>query len=96
MSKKVTDGQLWHLIGFIKSSSIRYKTLKSLENDILTPTDIAKKADLTPYNVSRALRDLKQSDLVMCMNERSRKGRIYQNTELGSRILEILEKKTIK
>ncbi len=96
MSNKISEDELWQLIGYVKSSSPRYTILKILENDILIPTDISKQSDLTPIQVSRALRDLKKHGLVKCMNEQSHKGRIYLNTETGSRILEILNNKSIK
>ena len=92
MPQKVNEEKIWELIGFIKVSPTRYKTLKTLKTDFLMPSEIAKSTGLRTTQVSNALSDLKEKDLVVCMNESAKKGRIYQNTELGLAILERLEK----
>ena len=92
MDKKLSEDKIWELIGFIKVSPTRFKTLKTLNTDFLMPSEIAKLTDLRTTQISNALHDLKEKNLVVCMNENARKGRIYQNTELGLEILEILDK----
>lgn len=92
MDEKLTEDEIWKLIGFIKVSQIRYQTLKTLETDFLMPSEIAKSTGLRTTQISNALRDLKEKDLVICMNESARKGRIYQNTDLGLEILKRLDK----
>lgn len=92
MPQKVNEEEIWELIGFIKVSPTRYKTLKTLRTDFLMPSEIAKTTGLRTTQVSNALADLKEKDLVICMNESARKGRLYQNTELGLEILERLER----
>lgn len=91
MPEKEYEKRIWDLIGFVKISPIRYKTLKTLDADFLMPSEIAKSTGLRTTQVSNALGDLKEKKLVMCMNETAKKGRIYQNTKLGLEILEILE-----
>lgn len=95
MNEKLDDKKKWEIIGFIKVSSTRYKTLKILKNDFLIPSEIAKSTGLHSNQVSNALHDLKKMNLVVCQNENAKKGRVYQNTELGREILEILEKKKL-
>ena len=56
------------------------------------PSEIAKQTGLRTTQISNALRDLKERDLVVCLNETARKGRIYQNTPLGLEILKRIEK----
>ncbi|WP_407424526.1 MarR family transcriptional regulator [Methanobrevibacter sp.] len=92
MPQKVNEEEIWELIGFIKVSPTRYKTLKTLRTDFLMPSEIAKTTGLRTTQVSNALADLKEKDLVICMNESARKGRLYQNTELGLEILQRLER----
>ena len=92
MDEKLTEDEIWKLIGFIKVSQIRYQTLKTLETDFLMPSEIAKSTGLRTTQISNTLRDLKEKDLVICMNESARKGRIYQNTDLGLEILKRLDK----
>lgn len=93
MPKEEYDDEIWEILGFIKISRIRYITLKALDDDFLMPIEISNKTDLRVTQVSYALNDLKSKKLVECKNENSRKGRIYQNTELGSQILKIIEKR---
>lgn len=91
MPKKVYEKEIWDLVGFVKISPTRYMTLKTLNTDFYMPSEIAKSTGLRTTQVSNALADLKEKELVICMNESARKGRIYQNTELGLEILEILD-----
>ena len=92
MDEKLTEDEIWKLIGFIKVSQIRYQTLKTLETDFLMPSEIAKSTGFRTTQISNAIRDLKEKDPVICMNESARKGRIYQNTDLGLEILKRLDK----
>ncbi|MBQ6100248.1 MAG: MarR family transcriptional regulator [Methanobrevibacter sp.] len=89
---KLTQEELWEMIGFIKISPSRYLTLKTLSDSFLMPSEIARKSGMATTQVSNALYDLKRKDLVVCLNEKSHKGRIYQNTQLALDILEILDK----
>lgn len=91
MSDKIDDKEVWGIIGFIKVSPTRYKTLKVLEKNFLMPSEIAKTTGLRTTQVSNALHDLKEKNLVVCRNEEARKGRIYQHTELGSEILDLID-----
>jgi predicted transcriptional regulator len=77
------EKQMIQAISLIKSSEYRHKVLKAINSDILTPSEIAKKVGLRLNHVSMVLTDLKKSDLVKCLNEDTKKGRLYQLTELG-------------
>ena len=70
-------------ISLIKSSEYRQKVLKAIGVEILTPSEIAKKVDLRLNHVSMVLTDLKDKKLVKCLNEETKKGRLYELTELG-------------
>ena len=91
MAQEVNEEKIWELIGFIKVSPTRYKTLKTLKTDFLMPSEIAKTTGLRTTQISNALSDMKEKNLVICMNESAHKGRLYQNTELGLEILERLD-----
>lgn len=91
MKSKPTEDEIWAIIGLIKISKARYRTLQCLRNENLMPTEISKRTRLTPAQVSLALRDLKKLKIVRCMNENVRKGRIYHCTQLGEHIMEILD-----
>ena len=91
MEGKLTEDEIWDLIGFIKVSQTRYNTLKALETDFLMPTEIPRRTGIRTTQVSNALHDLKERNLVECKNEHVRKGRIYQITEDGLTILKKLK-----
>ena len=42
--------------------------------------------------ISNALHDIKEKEIVYCLNEDNVKGRLYQNTKLGLKLLKELEK----
>ena len=63
-----------------------------LYDRILTPSDIAEKLDIRINHISNYLTELKNNKLVVCLNENSRKGRLYQLTELGKQIFIELKK----
>lgn len=91
MNKKLSDAELWEIIGFVKASKPRYMTLATLETKFMTPSEIAKINNTRTTQISAALHDLKEKELVECLNENIRKGRLYKNTELGLTILKILK-----
>ena len=70
-------------ISLIKSSEYRHKVLKAIGDEVITPSEIARKVDLRLNHVSMVLTDLKNKKLVKCLNEETKKGRLYQLTELG-------------
>ena len=64
--------------------------MKSIGKSIKTPSNIAKEINLRTNHVSNVLKELKEKELVVCLNEDARKGRLYKNTELGVKILEYI------
>lgn len=84
------ESKLFEILGYVKVSSNRTKTLKSLDKDIKMPSEIARDINIKTSQVSAALSDLKGQGLVVCLNEEVRKGRLYKSTELGLKIIEFL------
>ena len=70
-------------ISLIKSGKYRHKVLKAIGNDIITPSEISKKIGIRLNHVSMVLTELKNNNLVLCLNEETKKGRLYQTTKLG-------------
>jgi len=70
-------------ISLIKSSDYRLRILKAIGNEILMPSEIAKKIEIRLNHVSMFLKELKDNGLVECLNEETKKGRLYQLTKLG-------------
>ena len=65
--------------------------MKSLEGDVLIPTQIARNSDIRPYHISKVLAELKAHELVECINPEVRKGRLYRLTDYGDKVVKNLE-----
>ena len=82
MEKQMIKG-----ISIIKNSEYRKKILLSLVDiNYLTPSEIAEKTKLRLNHVSNFLKDLKDNNLIICLNDNEKRGRLYQITELGKKV----------
>ena len=62
--------------------------MKAIGEDVKIPTEIAEDSGILRNHISNVLRELKEKELVECINPKSRKGRLYRLTEEGSDILD--------
>ena len=60
MAEKITDEEMWEIIGYIKVSAIRLKILKSLKDSFMMPSEIARMTGYSTTQISNSLRDLKE------------------------------------
>ena len=86
----MNEDKLYEILGYVKISTYRTKTLKSLNDTLKMPSEIAKEINASTSQVSAALSDLKKQKLVICVNEEVRKGRLYKCSELGLEIIKLL------
>lgn len=86
----MNEDKLYEILGYVKISTYRTKTLKSLNDTLKMPSEIAKDINASTSQVSAALSDLKKQKLVICVNEEVRKGRLYKCSELGLEIIKLL------
>ncbi|MBQ2666503.1 winged helix DNA-binding protein [Methanobrevibacter sp.] len=77
------------VVRYVNKSTYRSRTLKAIGDDIKIPKEIAKDSDILQSHISNVLRELKEKNLVECLNPKSRKGRLYRLSEEG---LEVLDK----
>ena len=84
------EKELFEILGYVKISTYRTNTLKSISDELKMPSEIANEINIKTSQVSAALSDLKKKDLVICVNEEVRKGRLYKCTDLGKEILKKL------
>lgn len=91
MSQK--DDELLKLTSYVEISKYREKTLKSIGNNVKIPTNIAKDSDIRTNHISKVLSELKSKEIVECINEEARKGRLYRLTDTGKEVLESINKK---
>ncbi|WP_292600970.1 MarR family transcriptional regulator [Methanobrevibacter sp. UBA212] len=86
----MNEKELYSILGYVKVSKYRTHTLKTIGHAYKMPTEIARETEFKTSQVSTALIDLKKKNLVVCLNEDAKKGRLYRCTELGHEILEHL------
>lgn len=67
------------------------KTMKSLDGEVLIPSQIAKNSGIRTNHISKVLAELKAHELVECINPEVRKGRLYRLTDKGEKVTENLE-----
>lgn len=67
MKKEVIDG-----FSQIKVSNSRKKVLLALEDNVLMPSEIAKITSISPSHTSKALRELENNELIVCLNPEKR------------------------
>jgi predicted transcriptional regulator len=88
---KEYDDELLELLVYIKTSKYRKKILLSLESGkFKIPSEIAKYVDTITSHVSCHLSGLKKRNLITCVNEGAKKGRLYLITDKGKRVLKHL------
>lgn len=92
MSQKELEPNFWSLIGYIKVSPARLNCIKIIGTEYKMPKEIAKESEMRITQISNALHDLKEKEIVFCLNEDNIKGRLYKNTNLGLELLEELNK----
>ena len=79
------------LAGWIKASSYRNRVMINLGNKTKTPSSIARDSQIKMNHVSMVLKALKEKKLIICLNEDSKKGRLYQMTDLGKQVAQAVK-----
>ena len=80
--------QMLKEVGYIQVSTYRTKVMKSLDGDVKIPSQIAKDTDIMQNHMSNTLKQLKEHELVECINPEVRKGRLYRLTDKGEKIID--------
>ena len=65
--------------------------MKALDGEVKIPTQIANDADIRINHISKVLSELKAKEMIECINEDQRKGRLYRLTSIGDEIVDKLE-----
>ena len=74
-------------VGYIQVSTYRTKVMKSLDGEVKIPSKIAKDTDIMQNHMSATLKQLKEHELVECINPEVRKGRLYRLTDKGEKLV---------
>ena len=83
---KLSDEMLTEM-SYVKISTYRTKVMKSLDDKVKMPSQIAKDSDILQNHISTVLKQLKEHELVECINPEVRKGRLYRLTSKGDVIV---------
>ena len=59
-------------------------------NDVLMPKQIAEHSEIRSNHISKVLRELSDTNLIVCINPESRKGRLYKLTPFGNGVCNAL------
>ena len=78
-------------VDYVKRSQYRSKILKSLVDDVEMPSQIARDTGIVQNHISNSLRQLKEHELVECINPEVRKGRLYRLTSKGDELVKNIE-----
>ena len=78
-------------ISYVNISKYRTKVMKSLDGEVLIPSQIARNSGIRTNHISKVLSELKAHELVECINPEVRKGRLYRLTEKGDDIVKNLK-----
>jgi DNA-binding MarR family transcriptional regulator len=82
----MNDKNLLELVAYVTISSHRLKVLESIGEEFKMPSKIAEDTGIRTNHVSKTLSDLKNKNIVECINEDVRKGRLYTSTDLGKKV----------
>ena len=80
-------------MSYVQISKYREKTLKSIGDEVKIPTNIAKDSGIRTNHISKVLSELKNKEIVECINEEARKGRLYRLTDTGKEVLDTIKDK---
>ena len=85
------EDEIWDLAGYVSASSYRKKIIYCLGESVKIPSEIGKEVGLRTNHVSNILRDLKKLNLIVCLNDHAKKGRLYKLTDLGLKVKDVLD-----
>ena len=76
---------------YVKKSKYRREVVKSLKGNVKIPSEIAKDTEIYQNHISNTLRQLREHEIIECINPEVKKGRLYRLTDLGDEVAQNLE-----
>ena len=68
-------------ISYVNISKYRTKVMKTLDGEVLIPSQIVRNSGIRTNHISKVLSELKAHELVECINPEVRKCRLYRLTD---------------
>lgn len=87
---ELTDEMLTE-ISYVQISQYRTKVMKALDGEVKIPSNIARDSGIRTNHISKVLGELKEHELVECINPEVRKGRLYRHTGKGEQVVKNLD-----
>lgn len=81
------------IISLLSRSKKRLEVLESLKNENKIPSVISKDINDSSHHISKYLKTLKETGLVVCLNENDKRYRYYSITPKGTKYLNIVKNK---
>ena len=78
-------------VAYVGISKVRPNVLNYIGEDLKYPSKIAKELDIRIQHVSTVLRELKEKELVECINEDMKVGRLYRTTSKGKQVISLIK-----
>lgn len=78
-------------IEYVNRSQCRLKVMKCLDSEVKIPSEIANDTEIFQNHISNTLRQLKEHELIECINPEVKKGRLYRLTDKGDELVKNLE-----
>lgn len=85
------EDKLREEINYVKRSEYRLRVMKSLDGEVKIPSEIAKDAQIFQNHISNTLRQLREHNLIECINPEVKRGRLYRHTDKGKQVVNNLE-----
>ncbi|WP_407391455.1 transcriptional regulator [Methanobrevibacter sp.] len=85
------DDETLKKYAYVSISSYRAKAVKALKDEDKIPSVIARDSGIRINHISKVLKELKDCDVAVCLNEEDRKNRVYRLTDLGQEIADNLD-----
>ena len=79
----MSEKEIIRKISYIKRSKNRLKVIYIIGESFKMPSEIAEEMNLRINQISAILSDLKKENIVVCINEEEKTGRLYQLTPEG-------------
>lgn len=90
MNNDETHNEQLKALSYVKRSKNRVKVVNIIGTSIKIPSEIAETMGLRINQISAILKDLKENNIVICLNEADRTGRLYQLTPKGLEVYKFL------
>ena len=74
-------------IDYVNRSQYRLKVMKTLDGEVKIPSEIANDTEIFQNHISNTLRQLKEHELIECINPEVKKGRLYRLTDKGNELV---------